>query len=780
MATIVQCPHCSKKLKMQAIPAGKKVRCPGCQQAFAPTALKPPTAKTQPAAAAPAAPAAAVPKPKPKAKPKPKRRPAPVEDDFEDFGDDMYGDDAYDDGDDGFEDEYDEQPRRPQRAAKGGKKGAASGKGKKKAAGSKSKAPLFVGIGVLCVALIGGVAFMLMSGGDDPAGGGSDALAAAGTDAAADPNAAAAPLPGAGHDAAGAGAATPGGPAGHGGGAPTPGSAGQPGAESTAAANTGSSADPAATAASSDAQTSSAGQPGSADIRYLPAESEAFVQLDVKRLLDGPLGQLLQNPMATQPLQEFRDKTGFGPEDIQSITVGLGGITDAVVFGRPPQPADLPFTAVIRATTSVDSARILSAIPNSENVTDGGLTYVRVPENPPIAIWLADSTTAVVGTESSVKQVAIQSGSSLPTRTSLDMALLDGQSTIQVLFSPRQPDAVFRHPKARVPDNVPGAPPASMALARTFLQHAKGVAIGFDFTNDLGFTAAARCNDSAGANALSQAITAAKAEGDAQSQAQSQNMPPMMAPFLQINKTMSESFAMQVDGDQCRFTMSAPGAGQQVAMLAPMMLGPAIMQAQAAAKRTQSRNNLKEIALAMHNFHDVYGRLPNAAPQSPTGEKWLSWRVHLLPFLGHEDLYQQFALEEPWDSPTNRPLADKMPDVYRSPKADLSAGHTLYQVVIGPGTMYENAEGRSFRDCTDGTSNTILAVEVAPDRAVYWTQPNDFTFEPNDVLAGLGGVEPNTFQAVFTDGHVQMVSMTTDPQTVKAMFTRNGGEQVTP
>ena len=69
-------------------------------------------------------------------------------------------------------------------------------------------------------------------------------------------------------------------------------------------------------------------------------------------------------------------------------------------------------------------------------------------------------------------------------------------------------------------------------------------------------------------------------------------------------------------------------------------------------------------------------------------------------------------------------------------------------------------------------------VEVSPDRAVYWTQPDDFQFNPDSPLDGLGGVQPDGFQAVFTDGSVRPISGSLDEDTVKGIFTRNGGEVV--
>ena len=81
--------------------------------------------------------------------------------------------------------------------------------------------------------------------------------------------------------------------------------------------------------------------------------------------------------------------------------------------------------------------------------------------------------------------------------------------------------------------------------------------------------------------------------------------------------------------------------------------------------RRQSLHNLRTISLAVHNAisADKQGRFP-AAAISKDGKPLLSWRVALLPFLGEKGLYEQFHLDEPWDSPHNKLLLDQMPNVY--------------------------------------------------------------------------------------------------------------------
>src|SRR5882672_4340583 len=70
-------------------------------------------------------------------------------------------------------------------------------------------------------------------------------------------------------------------------------------------------------------------------------------------------------------------------------------------------------------------------------------------------------------------------------------------------------------------------------------------------------------------------------------------------------------------------------------------------------------NDLKQLALAMHNYHSAYGQLPPAAVRDKNGKLLLSWRVLILPYIEQDNLFKEFKLEEPWDSDHNKKLIAK-------------------------------------------------------------------------------------------------------------------------
>jgi len=204
-----------------------------------------------------------------------------------------------------------------------------------------------------------------------------------------------------------------------------------------------------------------------------------------------------------------------------------------------------------------------------------------------------------------------------------------------------------------------------------------------------------------------------------------------------------------------------------------------IRQAREAARRSQCVNNLKQIALAMHNYHSNKNTFPPAYSATKDGKPLLSWRVHILPYLEQKALYDEFHLDEPWDSPHNRMLISRMPAVYSCPSGSRTLareGKTAYVTPRGPSTMFPGAEPVKIQDVTDGTSNTIMVIDGSDALAVVWTKPEDW-----EVATGfppLFGHHPQGTNFAFGDGSVKFLKETIKPKTLEALLSRNRGETV--
>jgi hypothetical protein len=212
---------------------------------------------------------------------------------------------------------------------------------------------------------------------------------------------------------------------------------------------------------------------------------------------------------------------------------------------------------------------------------------------------------------------------------------------------------------------------------------------------------------------------------------------------------------------------------------------PATQKIREAAARVDSANNLKSIALGMVSYHDVYKKLPNHAIYSKEGRPLLSWRVAILPFLGEEQLWRQFNLEESWDSPHNRPLLEKIPKVYvcaLAPPESAKQGSTYYQAFVGdPKENFRPVFVRNPLDimslakisAQDGAGQTILVIES--NRGVPWTAPDDIEYGPNTALPRDGPIGQG-FQAAFADSSVHYIRPTQmDDRTLRNAITINDG-----
>ena len=215
------------------------------------------------------------------------------------------------------------------------------------------------------------------------------------------------------------------------------------------------------------------------------------------------------------------------------------------------------------------------------------------------------------------------------------------------------------------------------------------------------------------------------------------------------------------------------------------LLLPAVQAARSAARRMHSSNNMKQIALAMHNYHDTVRGFPAQASTDKDGKKLLSWRVHILPFIEQNALYEQFHLDEPWDSEHNKKLIAQMPASYRDPKSNAPENHTTYLVPVGKNLAFEEPTketkekfptGIRFADIIDGSSNTALAVNVADEAAVIWTKPDDLEVDLDNPWNHLDDTNPAGIQVTFCDGSVQMLPPDTTARFLKLLFQRNDGQ----
>jgi hypothetical protein len=236
-----------------------------------------------------------------------------------------------------------------------------------------------------------------------------------------------------------------------------------------------------------------------------------------------------------------------------------------------------------------------------------------------------------------------------------------------------------------------------------------------------------------------------------------------------------------------------------IALLHCCLLGlllPAVQTAREAARRAQCANNLKQIALALQNYHDVYGEFPPACITDKDGKPMHSWRVLLLPFLEQQVLYQQYRFDEPWDGPSNRKLLSRLEwGIYQCPNKPRGAGPasqwTSYVAVVGPRTIWAGARSRKLSEIRDGPANTVMIVEYHGG-PIAWTEPRDL--ELSEALCVLNSPTPEEAgphcsedfffeyfrgrQVAFADGAIRFFNDGLPQDVWSALLTVDDGAQL--
>jgi hypothetical protein len=196
-----------------------------------------------------------------------------------------------------------------------------------------------------------------------------------------------------------------------------------------------------------------------------------------------------------------------------------------------------------------------------------------------------------------------------------------------------------------------------------------------------------------------------------------------------------------------------------------------------AQKRMQSTNNMKQIGIALHNYHDTYNEFPPAVVTDENGKPLYSGRVLLLPFLEQANLYNQFDKTKAWDAPENAVITQQAIAVFQDP-ANNTRPRTRsdYVFVVGPGTLFEAGQKIRIGEVTDGLSNTMMVVEtkMGPDN---WAAPQEWD-------ATTSNPPPGNHQqgqiVLFGDGSVRFMTAPYLQSNRQALASRKGGEPVGP
>jgi prepilin-type processing-associated H-X9-DG protein len=540
-----------------------------------------------------------------------------------------------------------------------------------------------------------------------------------------------------------------------------------------------------------------AGTQTAADASY----NLAFVPADAKLIVAVRPNVLLDRREVRTLLESIKQSSAFKaalilpPEEVEQLIVFWEGIPQAPAtadLGRTPM-VPFPSGAVLRTSKPQEWKSLLKneRLGSAREVRHDGQTYLSFGTASPQAwgVFTPDDRTLVLAREDLLRELIEDRKIPAP-RHPWDEAwnkVVKGQ--LMVALETRW--LRRRISQGQIDGPTPGLRPnvnLTLETISPLLDRARSYAISIDVARGLtvDLIAVAGTEDDAKpvANTLQAVLTLGKnaVQGMRQDLRGRDAMnAEAMDWIVEAADSLLTAARLDTEGGYVRLQAKSP---VDLAGAVKIVL-PAVAAANTAARRQHSVNNLKQIALAFHNYHSANNQFPTPELYGgTTGKVPFSWRVAILPYLEQGDLYKRYDFDEPWDGPNNRKLLDLMPAVYSYPSPDgspASRTNTAYFVFAGKAAALGVPAGEpefapTLSNFHDGPSTTILAVESK--REVPWTKPEDIPFDVKGPLPELKGFVENGFNVAFVDGSVRFISKTIDSTVLKALITRAGGEVI--
>lgn len=195
------------------------------------------------------------------------------------------------------------------------------------------------------------------------------------------------------------------------------------------------------------------------------------------------------------------------------------------------------------------------------------------------------------------------------------------------------------------------------------------------------------------------------------------------------------------------------------------------------ASAQQKLNSLKQIGLAIHNYHNQYQHLPPRCFTDPAGKPLHSWRVAILPFIEQQAVYKALNLKEAWNAASNQKLTATMIPLYTNSKSEPTK--TTFRAPVMMGSLWQgDGPPKRFQDLTDGLSATIAIIDAPQSAATSWADPKPWVISAENPMADVFG-DRDTATALMLDGAVRTLKKSEmNNEKLRAMLTTAGGEAI--
>jgi len=506
-------------------------------------------------------------------------------------------------------------------------------------------------------------------------------------------------------------------------------------------------------------------------VAFVPAEALLAIAIDPQQMAKSaklPPGEFVR----FQNLLKSESGIDLGQVE-QVLTVGgLGKKLPSFFYG-----------SILRYSQPIPREQVMQTMaPNWEEASEGDKKYQKRKDGAGLCLHFADDKTLVVADEETIKRMlSVAADADSPLIQTLRKSD-DASAVLTVLeIVPLRPLVGFFTSFSKLPPPFDQPPLSDLKNLAKYLTEATmkievepklSISVKLDAENE----EAAKSTDTLIADCLAHAskmLNGTEEEEASEGNEEEAAPNPLRDVLIQQFEGIVSELKRSQEDDVVNLVVSGRTLDRNVKLLSPLAFG-SYLEAWEKDRAARGAANIARVASAFDAYLAAKGTYPAPANLDASGKPLLSWRVHLLPMLGEQALYEEFHLDEPWDSQHNKQLLARIPAVYR-PVRQPATGKTQLLLPTGKGTVFSGPEAPKADSVTDDKSQTIVVFDVEEARATEWTKPSDLELDPANPVAGLRRHMSLPLTVIYADGSVGVFDFVKHENDLRALLSPAGG-----